>query len=194
VKITDLDIAGVKLIEPKRHGDHRGFFCETYSKPKFAEAGIDLDFVQDNHSKSAAAGTLRGLHFQAPPTPQAKLVRVVRGAVLDVAVDIRRGSPTFGKHVAAELNEENFHQLLVPVGFAHGFVTLVPDTEVIYKVSGPYAPDCEGGLAWNDPQLAIDWRFTADDVTLSARDREWTTLAEFDSPFVYEEESGGRPA
>lgn len=194
MKITDLDIAGVKLIEPKRHGDHRGFFCETYSKPRFTEAGIDLDFVQDNHSKSAAAGTLRGLHFQAPPTPQAKLVRVVRGAVLDVAVDIRKGSPTFGQHVAAELSEDNFHQLLVPVGFAHGFVTLVPDTEVIYKVSGPYAPDCEGGLAWNDPQLGIDWRFTADDVTLSARDREWPTLAEFDSPFVYEEESGGRPA
>lgn len=164
-------IPDVKIITPKKHGDHRGFFSETYNRAAFAEAGIDLVFVQDNHSLSAQIGTLRGLHFQSPPFAQDKLVRVTRGRVLDVAVDIRASSPRFGEHVAVELSAENWRQLLVPAGFAHGFVTLEPDTEVLYKVTAPYAPDHDHGLAFDDPALRIDWGLPFDALTLSGKDR-----------------------
>ncbi|MEL6209765.1 MAG: dTDP-4-dehydrorhamnose 3,5-epimerase, partial [Pseudomonadota bacterium] len=154
--VEALAIPEVRVIRPRKFGDHRGFFSETYNRRAFAEAGIDLDFVQDNHSLSGEVGTIRGLHYQSPPFAQDKLVRVVRGAILDVAVDIRRGSPTFGQHVAAKITAEDWNQILVPVGFAHGFVTLEPGTEVIYKVTNYYAPDCDHGILWNDPALAID--------------------------------------
>ncbi len=183
MKITALAIPDVKLIEPRKHGDKRGFLSETYSRRAFAEAGIDLEFVQENHTKSAAKGTVRGLHLQAPPHAQAKLLRVVQGAILDVAVDVRVGSPTYGRHVAEVLSAENWRQLLVPAGFAHGFCTLEPDTEVVYKMSDFYAPDSERSLLWNDPALDIDWPVTADDATVSDRDRGNPPLAEFGSPF-----------
>jgi dTDP-4-dehydrorhamnose 3,5-epimerase len=157
MEIEALAIPEVRILRPRKFGDHRGFFSETYNKKALAKAGIDLDFVQDNHSLSATPGTLRGLHFQVPPMAQDKLVRVVRGAVFDVAVDIRHGSPTFGKWVGAVISAAEWNQILVPVGFAHGFLTLEPDTEVEYKVTNTYAPDCDKGIAWNDPDLAIDW-------------------------------------
>lgn len=153
---TALD--GVVEIRPRRFGDERGWFSEAYRRDAFTDAGIDADFVQDNESFSAPAGTLRGLHYQLPPHPQAKLVRVVRGAVLDVAVDIRRNSPTFGQHVAVELTARDGNQLFVPVGFAHGFCTLVDDVHVAYKVTAPYAPETERSVRWDDPDLGIDWR------------------------------------
>ncbi|MEM6551943.1 MAG: dTDP-4-dehydrorhamnose 3,5-epimerase [Planctomycetota bacterium] len=185
MNVQPLAIPDVKLITPKRFGDHRGFFMETYSEPVLAEHGITDRFVQDNHSKSAAVGTLRGLHFQKPPHAQAKLVRVTAGRVLDVAVDIRKGSPTFGQHVTAELSAENDAQLYVPVGFAHGFVTFEPNTEFLYKVSGLYAPQADAGLIWNDPELAIDWPLDVQPV-LSEKDSQLPTFADFDSPFVYD--------
>ncbi len=169
-------IADIVVMEPKKFGDHRGFFSETYNKRAFAELGLDLDFVQDNHSRSAQAGTVRGLHFQSPPFAQDKLVRVTKGAILDVAVDLRRTSPTFGKHVAVELSEAAWNQILVPIGFAHGFMTLEPDTEVIYKVTNFYAPDHDFGLAWNDPALGISWPIGVDGVTLSDKDKKQPTL------------------
>jgi len=168
--IIETAIPDVKIVTPKRHGDHRGFFAEVYNRRAFAEAGLEFDFVQDNHSRSAERGTLRGLHFQTPPHAQTKLVRVLRGAIFDVAVDLRRGSPTYGRHVAVELTADGFEQLLVPRGFAHGFVTLVPDTEVFYKVDAYYAPDHDKGLIWNDPDLAIAWPVDAAEVVLSAKD------------------------
>lgn len=177
MQITPTAIPDVKLIEPRKFGDHRGFFSETFSRKALAAAGLDLDFVQDNHSLSATAGTVRGLHYQVAPTAQAKLVRVVRGAILDVAVDIRRGSSTFGRHVAVELSAANWKQVLVPVGFAHGFVTLEPDTEVIYKVTDYYSPPDERGVLWNDPALGIDWRVAPDAATLSERDRRHPLLS-----------------
>lgn len=180
-------IPNVKIIEPRKFGDHRGFFSETYNKARFDEAmGRDYTFVQDNHSLSATVGTLRGLHFQRLPTPQDKLVRVTRGAVLDVAVDIRHGSPTFGQHVAVELSADNWRQLWVPVGFAHGFITRAPDTEVVYKVTGPYAPDCDGGIIWNDPALGIDWGAGDDGVVLSEKDGKLPTLAALPELFTYD--------
>ena len=159
----------VRLVRPRRFRDDRGWFMETYSTVRYAERGIDVTFVQDNHSMSRDIGVLRGLHWQAPPNGQDKLVRCVRGAIWDVAVDARRGSPTFGRWVAAELSAENGHQLFVPVGFAHGFVTLRPDTEVEYKVSGLYAPESEGGIIWNDPALALPWPLVRQ-PTLSPKD------------------------
>lgn len=161
MQVEALEIPAVKLIKPRRFGDHRGFFSETYNKRALAEAGIALDFVQDNHSMSAQPGTLRGLHFQTPPAAQDKLVRVVRGAIWDVAVDLRPGSPTYGRWVGADLSAENWTQILIPAGFAHGFLTLTPDTEVEYKVTAFYAPDHDKGLAWDDPDLAIDWPLPA---------------------------------
>lgn len=176
----------VRLVRPQRYGDARGWFSETYNQARYAELGIDCAFVQDNHSMSRDAGVLRGLHWQAPPYGQAKLVRCVRGAIWDVAVDARRGSPTFGRWVAAELTADNGHQLFVPIGFAHGFVTLVPDTEVEYKVSAPYAPAAEGGVSWNDPGLALPWPLPPHRPILSPKDEILPPLSEALSPFDYD--------
>jgi dTDP-4-dehydrorhamnose 3,5-epimerase len=173
----------VKIVKPKRFGDSRGFFSEVYNKQTFADAGICLEFVQDNHSLSAKAGTLRGLHFQTAPFAQDKLVRVTRGRILDVAVDLRRSSPSFGRHVAVELSAENWLQLLVPVGFAHGFCTLEDDTEVIYKVANYYSAAHDKGIAWDDPALGIDWPVTAAEATLSEKDRHHPRLAECSDVF-----------
>jgi dTDP-4-dehydrorhamnose 3,5-epimerase len=175
-----------RLIKTRRFGDQRGWFSETYNARAFADTGIDLVFVQDNHSMSRDVGVLRGLHFQVPPHAQAKLVRCVRGAVWDVAVDIRKGSPTFGRWVAAELSADNGHQLLIPVGFAHGFVTLEPETEIQYKVTDFYAPACDGGVIWNDPDIALPWPLPAQGPTLSDKDQRLPRLAELDSPFEYD--------
>ena len=177
-EIRPLSIADVLLIAPTRHGDQRGFFSETYSAPALAEAGFTKSFVQDNHSMSARRGVLRGLHFQRAPHMQDKLVRVTRGAVFDVAVDIRKGSPTFGRWVGEELSADNWRQLLVPQGFAHGFLTLTDTAEVLYKVTSYYAPDAEDGLLWSDPQLAIDWPAPAAGVITNARDSVWPILSD----------------
>jgi len=171
VEIIPTEIPDVKLIRPHKYGDHRGFFSETYNKKELAERGIDLDFLQDNHSLSVAKGVVRGLHFQIPPFAQDKLVRVIHGAIFDVAVDIRRGSPTFGRHVSAVLSVDNWTQILVPKGFAHGFCTLEPNTEVIYKVTDYYAPQFDRGILWNDPELGIVWPISDAEATLSDKDR-----------------------
>ncbi len=176
MKIEKLAIRDVLIITPERMGDARGFFSETYSREKLRASGIDVEFVQDNHSLSRQKGVLRGLHFQKPPFAQDKLVRVTRGAVLDVAVDIRRTSDSYGRHVSAVLSAENWTQMFVPKGFAHGFVTLEADTEVQYKVSDVYAPEHESGIAWNDPALAIDWPVGEDEVILSEKDRQYGPL------------------
>jgi dTDP-4-dehydrorhamnose 3,5-epimerase len=178
MEVVSTRISDVKVVIPRRHGDHRGFFSEVYSRAAFAAAGIDIQFVQDNHSLSEAKGVVRALHYQLPPMAQAKLVRVVRGAILDVAVDIRRGSPTFGQHVREVLSRENWKQMFIPAGFAHGFVTLEPETEVLYKVSAPYSPESERGILWNDPQLGIEWGIDPESARLSDRDRRHPTLAE----------------
>ena len=183
MQIEELDIPAVKVLKPRKHGDHRGFFSEVYNRRALAEAGIGIEFVQDNHSLSAEKGTVRGLHFQTPPFAQDKLVRVVRGAVFDVAVDLRRGSPTYGRHVSVVLSAEAWNQMLAPIGFAHGFMTLEPDTEVIYKVSNYYAPDHDKGILWNDPDLAIPWPLDTGVAILSPKDRELPRLADSGSPF-----------
>lgn len=169
-------LAGVVVIEPDVFADSRGFFTESWNLRAYTEAGIDAAFVQDNHSLSVAAGTVRGLHFQRPPMEQAKLVRVTAGAVYDVAVDIRSGSDTFGQWVGVILSAENHRQLFVPRGFAHGFCTLVPNTEVMYKVDNYYSPDHDAGIAWNDPQIGVEWPFR--EVTLSEKDKRWAGLGE----------------
>ena len=173
-------------IPPTRFVDHRGYFGETYSRRRYADMGIDVEFVQDNHSLSHAVGTLRGLHFQGPPAAQGKLVRCGRGAIFDVAVDIRRGSPTYGKWEGYELTAENGHQLYVPVGFAHGFVTLEPDSEIVYKCTDYYAPETEGAVRWDS--CGIDWPLSVDPI-LSDKDAIALALADFDSPFIYGENS-----
>ena len=178
-----LHIADVKVLTPNKHGDHRGFLSEVYNRRALAEAGIEIEFVQDNHSLSAEKGTVRGLHFQAPPFAQDKLVRVVRGSVFDVAVDLRKGSATYGKHVSVVLSAEAWNQVYVPVGFAHGFMTLEPDTEVVYKVSDYYAPDNERGLLWNDPELGIQWPIPERRAVLSEKDRRYPRLADLSTPF-----------
>ncbi|HEX8554479.1 MAG TPA: dTDP-4-dehydrorhamnose 3,5-epimerase [Sphingomonas sp.] len=176
-----------RIIALRRHGDARGWFTEVYSEPAFAALGITCRFVQDNHSLSAPAWTLRGLHFQTPPRAQAKLVRCIRGRIFDVAVDVRRGSPTWGAWVGAELSADNGHQLFVPVGFAHGFLTLEPDCEVVYKCSDTYAPDRDAGIRWDDPAIGIAWPIPADATPeLSAKDGKQPLLADFDSPFPYD--------
>jgi dTDP-4-dehydrorhamnose 3,5-epimerase len=170
VQVIDTDIPEVKVLVPRRFGDPRGVFCETYSRRTLSSVGIEVEFVQDNQSISTERGVVRGLHYQLPPFEQAKLVRVVRGAAYDVVVDIRRGSPTFGKHVAATLTGENWHQVFVPAGFAHGFCTLEPNTEVIYKVSNFYSPEHDRGLMWNDPELGIKWPVAPGEAKLSEKD------------------------
>ena len=175
-------------IKPHRYLDHRGFFAETYSFRRYSELGMDVEFVQDNHSLSREAGTLRGLHFQAPPHAQAKLVRCGRGAIFDVAVDVRLGSPTYGHWEGYELSAENGDQLYIPVGFAHGFVTLEPDSEIVYKCSDYYAPETEGAILWNDPDIGIDWPIDADPI-LSEKDAVAPLLSELESPFMFGENS-----
>ena len=177
-------IAAVKIVTPKKHGDARGFFSESYNKSDWDKAGLDFTFVQDNHSFSAAPGVLRGLHFQLPPFAQDKLVRVTRGSVLDVAVDIRRSSPTFGRHVAVELSAENWRQLLVPAGFAHGFVTLEPNVEVLYKTTNPYSPTHDRGIAWDDPDIGIQWPLPEGGATLSDKDKRWPRLKDAQELFA----------
>jgi dTDP-4-dehydrorhamnose 3,5-epimerase len=181
-----LGIPDVIEITPRKFGDERGFFSEVFKRADFETQGLDIDWVQDNQSFSAPVGTVRGLHFQAPPFAQHKLVRVVRGAIFDVAVDIRKGSPTFGRWVGAELSAEKWNQLLVPIGFAHGFMTIRPDTEVIYKVSARYAPDSEGAVLWNDPAIGIEWPEPSAPPTLSSKDQVAPPLSELDSPFSFE--------
>lgn len=184
MQIEELALAGVKLIKPARFGDNRGWFSETWNATRMREAGLDLDFVQDNHSFSAAPFTLRGLHYQRPPHAQDKLVRCTRGRIFDVAVDIRKGSETYGKWVGAELTAEGGEQLLVPKGFLHGFLTLVPDCEVQYKCTDLYAPDCDGGIRWDCPTIGITWPLP-EGVTpqLSAKDTVAPLLEGFNSPF-----------
>jgi dTDP-4-dehydrorhamnose 3,5-epimerase len=183
MEIIPLAIPDVKLVKPKRFGDARGFFAETYRRDRFAEHGIDCDFLQDNHSRSATPGTIRGLHFQTPPHAQAKYVVCIRGAIFDVAVDIRRSSPTFGQWVSAVLTAENGEGLLVPRGFAHAFCTLEPDTEVTYKVDAYYAPQNDAGLRWDDPDVAITWPLDGREPTLSGKDAVLPFLRDFETPF-----------
>jgi dTDP-4-dehydrorhamnose 3,5-epimerase len=175
----------VKVLTPRRFGDQRGYFAETWNAARMAGHGLDLDFVQDNEGLSARAGTLRGLHYQAPPFAQAKLVRVARGAVRDVAVDARRGSPSYGRWVAEDLSAENGAQLLVPRGFLHGYLTLTDDTLVLYKVDNVYDADSDGGVRWDDPDIGIDWGVTAEGLTLSDKDRRAPAFREWKSPFEY---------
>ena len=183
MRVEALSISDVTVLIPGRYGDRRGFFSEVYSRKVLAEAGIEIDFVQDNHSFSVDKGTVRGLHFQTPPYAQDKLVRVVRGSVFDVAVDLRRSSPTYGQHVNVVVSAEAWNQVLVPVGFAHGFMTLDPDTEVVYKVSDYYSPDHDKGLLWNDPALGIRWPLPEREAVVSDKDRGHPRLGEFTTPF-----------
>lgn len=184
--VEDTPLAGVKLITPRRFGDHRGFFSESYSAKALAEHGIDTVFVQDNHSLSMTVGTIRGLHFQNPPHAQDKLVRCGKGCLFDVAVDIRKGSPTYGQWFGAELSFENGRQLLIPKGFAHGFVTRLPETEIIYKCSDYYHPETEGALIWNDPDIGIDWGLGDLEPVLSSKDAVAGRIADFDSAFRWQ--------
>jgi dTDP-4-dehydrorhamnose 3,5-epimerase len=178
MQIRKLELDGILEIIPKRFGDARGFFSETYSRQRFAEAGIDIDWVQDNQSFSADAGVLRGLHLQIAPFAQDKLVRVLRGSIFDVAVDLRVGSPTYGSWASCVLSSDDRNQLLVPKGFAHGFLTLEPDVEVFYKVSAPYAPTCERGIRWNDPAIGIAWPLEGREPVLSGKDASAPFLAD----------------
>lgn len=178
--IRPTGLEGVLEIVPARFGDARGFFSETYNAARLAEAGVDLVFVQDNHSLSGRRGVLRGLHYQLPPRAQDKLVRVVRGAIFDVAVDIRRGSPTFSRWIGVELSAEKWNQLLVPKGFAHGFVTLTENTEVVYKVTDYYSPEHDRSIRYDDPDIAIDWPIASADLQLSEKDLAARYLAEAD--------------
>ena len=180
MKVERLAIPDVILLTPPRFGDARGFFSETYNAHRFAEAGVDAHFMQDNQSLSARKGTLRGLHCQIEPNVQGKLVRCVKGAIWDVAVDIRHGSPSYGRHVAAVLSAENWSQLWVPGGFLHGFCTLEPDAEVIYKVTADYDRAAERGVIWNDPDLNIGWPVASGEAVLSDKDEKLPRLAECD--------------
>jgi len=180
--VEETAIDGVRVLTPRKYEDDRGLLSETYSRRALLDAGIETRFLQENHSVSTARGTVRGLHFQAPPHAQDKLVRVLRGAVLDVAVDLRRGSSTYGRWAAVELSASLWNQIFVPAGFAHGFCTLEPDTHVLYKLSAEYAPEFERGVRWDDPDLAIPWP-GMDRYILSERDRAWPTLSELESSF-----------
>ncbi len=186
MNISLFELPGPVLLTPEIFRDERGFFSETYNKRAMDQAGITIPFVQDNHSLSKRMGTVRGLHFQTSPRAQEKLVRVTRGAIFDVAVDIRDGSPTFGQHVAVTLSADNWRQFWVPRGFAHGFCTLEPDTEVIYKVSDYYDPDCDKGVVWDDTSLGIDWPVTPVQAVLSDKDRSLPRLQDLPAYFAYD--------
>ncbi len=183
MQIEKTKLNSVFILTPKRHGDARGFFSESWNRKVMAEAGLDFDWVQDNHSLSARVGTIRGLHYQSPPHAQDKLVRCGRGRLFDVAVDVRKGSATYGQWVGVELSFENGKQLLIPAGFLHGFVTREPDTEIIYKCSDYYAPECDGAVRWDCPDIGVDWDLGAVEPILSEKDAKAIGLAEFDSPF-----------
>lgn len=192
MRLIETGLPGLALLEPKVFRDERGFFLETYSEAAFDALGIGARFVQDNHAYSVRAGVLRGLHFQLPPHAQAKLVWVVRGSVLDVAVDLRRDSPTYGRHYCVELSAENMLRLFLPRGFAHGYLTLAPDTEFLYKVDAPYMPQADAGILWSDPDLGIAWPESK--PVLSGKDRMLPRLKDFHSPFVCEPPLGGEHA
>lgn len=183
MEVQETALPGVLVLKPKRHGDDRGFFCESWNRARLREAGLDVEFVQDNMSMSTDAGTLRGLHYQSPPHAQAKLVSCLRGSLLDAVVDVRRGSPTYGQHLTIELSFENGLQLFVPAGFLHGFVTRAPDTIIFYKVDSHYNAAADGAVRWDS--CGIDWGMSGEPV-LSPKDRAAPALADFDSPFTWE--------
>lgn len=184
--ITQTKLPGVVLIKPTRFTDERGFFCETWNAGTLNKHGINTVFVQDNQSFSGAVGTVRGLHYQSPPHAQSKLVRCGRGALLDVAVDVRKDSPTYGEWIGVELSAENGKQLLIPEGFLHGFVTLEPNTEILYKCSDYYAPECDGAIRFDDADIGVDWGISPDQAVLSEKDAAAPFLKDFDSPFTFE--------
>ena len=183
MQVEALSIPEIKIFKPTKHGDARGFFSEVYNRKTLAAHGVDMEFVQDNHAMSARAGVLRGLHWQSPPFAQDKLVRVVKGSIFDVAVDLRRDAATYGRHVSATISAENWDQIFIPIGFAHGYVTLEPDTEVIYKVTNYYAPDHDAGMCWHDPALGIDWPIAPGDAVVSEKDQNLPKFSEIVSPF-----------
>jgi dTDP-4-dehydrorhamnose 3,5-epimerase len=186
MQVNDLGLGEVVEIIPKKFGDSRGFFSETYQRQRFADAGITQDWTQDNQSYSAEKGVLRGLHFQVAPFAQDKLIRVLKGSIFDVAVDIRAGSPTYGKWVSCVLSTERFNQLLIPKGFAHGFLTLEPNVEVFYKVSAPYSPECDRGVRWNDPAIGVVWPLSeGQQPVLSAKDAAAPILAEIAADIAF---------
>jgi dTDP-4-dehydrorhamnose 3,5-epimerase len=193
VQVLSSHFRNVKLLRPARHVDSRGFFSEAYSKRAYAEIGIVNEFVQDNHSLSRKKGVLRGLHFQLEPFAQAKLLRVLRGAVFDVVVDVRTGSPTYGQHIATLLSADDWNQIFVPVGFAHGFCTLQEETEILYKVDNYYSPAHERGVRWNDPALGIAWPITVSEAELSEKDKTLPLLAELGQVFTYAAARDGNP-
>ncbi len=186
MQITATALPEVRIFSPKKHGDHRGFFSEVYNQKTMAEAGVNYTFVQDNQSLSAEPFTFRGLHYQTPPYTQAKLVRVLNGAVLDIVVDIRKGSPRYGKSIMVELRPDLWNQILVPEGFAHGILTLKPNTEVFYKVNQPYAPQHDRGILWSDPALNLQLPVAAGQLILSDKDKNLPLLKDADNPFVYQ--------
>ncbi|MEL7154274.1 MAG: dTDP-4-dehydrorhamnose 3,5-epimerase [Pseudomonadota bacterium] len=186
MNVSETALPGVLLLEPRRFGDGRGWFTESWSARTMEAEGLAFDWVQDNHSHSVEAGTVRGLHYQAPPMAQTKLVRVARGAVLDVAVDVRKGSPTYRQWITEELSEENGRQLLVPKGFLHGFVTLTPGVDVLYKVDAFYSGEHDGGVRFDDPDLGVNWGIDASAAVLSEKDAKAPLLADWQSPFVWE--------
>lgn len=185
VQLISTEIEDVKLVSLRKFSDERGYFYETWNADKFRDAGLPLDFVQDNQAGSVAAGTMRGLHYQTGAHAQGKLIGVIRGSIFDVAVDIRRGSPTFGRSVGVTLTAAEPARLWVPAGFAHGYVTLEPDTEVVYKVTSGYAPQAEGGIRWDDPALGIDWPIAPAGMIVNDRDRDWPRLADAPAHFHY---------
>lgn len=192
LNVRSLSLPEVLEIIPAKFGDERGYFCETWNRDRFRDTGIDIGWVQDNQSRSTALFTLRGLHYQEPPFAQVKLVRVLKGRIFDVAVDIRRGSPTFGGWAALEVSAAAFNQIYVPAGFAHGFLTLDPDTEVFYKVSAPYSAQHDRAIRWDDPAIGIQWPLDGQEPTLSAKDRAAPLLAEARAAFDYAKEAEGR--
>jgi dTDP-4-dehydrorhamnose 3,5-epimerase len=182
--VEDTEIEGVKIVTPRKLADERGFFSEVHNQSTWDKAGLHYRFVQDNHSLSTSIGVIRGLHFQTPPFAQDKLVRVVRGRILDVVVDLRRSSPTFGQHVAIELSAENWRQLFIPIGFAHGFCTMEPNTEVLYKVTNFYSAANYRGLAFDDPDVHIAWPLHIGHAQLSDKDRQWPRLRDLVDTFA----------